>query len=394
MRVAIVAEAFLPNVNGVTNSVLRVLEHLERRGHEAIVIAPGARDHEEEITHYAGARIVRVATVMVPLVNSLPVGVPSATVLHTLAEFKPDVVHLASPFVLGAAGAFAARHLRIPAVAVYQTDIAGFSQRYHLAALAAASWDWTRTIHNMAQRTLAPSSPTIDALKIHGINNIYRWGRGVDSVRFHPAKRSQQLRDKWGQGKKIVGFVGRLASEKGVQRLAGLDVRSDIQLVIIGDGPERENLERLMPNALFLGSLSGEHLAKAYASLDVLVHTGEFETFCQVIQEAQASGVPTIAPRAGGPIDLITPGVNGELLEVATFERDLPGAVGRVLARGGQAREAARRGVRTRTWEALCDQLLDHYSAVISSTQEVPLTIIGQRPALPRWAQKALGARI
>lgn len=135
-------------------------------------------------------------------------------------------------------------------------------------------------------------------------------------------------------------------------------------------------------------------MAKAYASLDVLVHTGEFETFCQVIQEAHASGVPTIAPRAGGPIDLITPGVNGELLEVATFERDLPGAVDRVLARGGQAREAARRGVRTRTWEALCDQLLDHYSAVISSTQEVPLTIIGQRPALPRWAQKALGARI
>lgn len=398
MRVAIVAEAFLPNVNGVTNSVLRVLEHLERTGHEAIVIAPGARDHEEEITHYAGARIVRVPTVMVPLVNSLPVGVPSATVLETLAEFRPDVVHLASPFVLGAAGAFAARQLRIPAVAIYQTDVAGFSQRYHLAPLAAASWEWTRTIHNMCQRTLAPSSPTIDALKVHGINHIHRWGRGVDSVRFHPSKRSEGLRHAWdptGQ-KKLVGFVGRLASEKGVHRLQAIHPREDVQLVIIGSGPEQDYLEQLLPNAHFMGALSGEKLAQAYASLDVLVHTGEFETFCQVVQEAQASGVPTIAPRAGGPVDLITPGKNGLLLDVDGFEDELGPAVDQLTRPDllPALKESCRRGVRTRTWEALCEQLVGHYEAVISSAQEVPLTIIGQRPALPRWAQKALGARI
>lgn len=104
MRVAIVAESFLPNVNGVTNSVLRVLEHLHRQGHEAMVIAPGARDFQEEIPSYLGYEIVRVPTIKVPLVNSLPVGVPTASVQLALRSFQPDIIHLASPFVLGGAG--------------------------------------------------------------------------------------------------------------------------------------------------------------------------------------------------------------------------------------------------------------------------------------------------
>ena len=105
MRVGIVAESFLPNVNGVTNSVLRVLEHLKREGHEAMVVAPGARDFQDEIPDYLGFEIVRVPTVMVPLVDSLPIGVPTTTVAAALSEFKPDIIHLASPFVLGGAGA-------------------------------------------------------------------------------------------------------------------------------------------------------------------------------------------------------------------------------------------------------------------------------------------------
>ena len=101
MRIGIVTESFLPNVNGVTNSVLRVLEHLEATGHEAVVVAPGARGFEEEIPEYRGFPIHRVPTVRVPLVDSLPVGVPTPTVTAVLRDFEPDVVHLASPFVLG-----------------------------------------------------------------------------------------------------------------------------------------------------------------------------------------------------------------------------------------------------------------------------------------------------
>lgn len=398
MRVAIVAESFLPNVNGVTNSVLRVLEYLHAEGHEAIVVAPGAREGQEEIPDYLGFPIHRVPTVKVPLVDSLPVGVPTSAVDSAIRDFQPDIIHLASPFVLGAAGAFVARQQRIPAVALYQTDVAGFATKYHASALAYGVWEWLRTIHNSCQMTLAPSSPTIADLEEHNIKNVRHWGRGVDAVRFHPFKRSEELRRQWDPtgSKKIVGFVGRLAAEKGVHRLAGLDERSDIQVVIVGDGPERPLLEAQLPQAIFLGALGGEELAQAYASLDIFVHAGEFETFCQAIQEAQASGVPSIGPRAGGPIDLIEEGYNGLLLDVDTFVEDLPGAVDALLNPEihTELRENARASIANKTWDALCRQLLDSYEEVLEDTRRVPLTIIGQRPELPRWAARALGARV
>ena len=369
MRIGIVTESFLPNVNGVTNSVLRVLEHLEATGHEAVVVAPGARGFEEEIPEYRGFPIHRVPTVRVPLVDSLPVGVPTPTVTAVLRDFEPDVVHLASPFVLGAAGAYSAAQLGVPAVGVYQTDVAGFSGRYHLGPLATAAWEWTRLVHNACARTLAPSSPTIAALTAHGVRNVYRWGRGVDAERFNPAKRSAELRRSWEPTgrKRIVGFVGRLAAEKGVHRLAVLSGRPDIQLVIVGDGPERDRLRELMPDAVFTGQLGGDRLAEAYASLDLFVHPGEFETFCQAVQEAQASGVPTIGPRAGGPVDLIEQSVTGELLDVATFSRDLPAAVERLLddAVHDTMARTCRETVENRTWYAQGEKLLGHYREVI-----------------------------
>ncbi|MGV0437269.1 glycosyltransferase family 4 protein [Corynebacterium mastitidis] len=391
MRIGIVAESFLPNVNGVVNSVLRVLEYAKAHGHQAFVIAPGARDFQEEVPDYLGFPIHRVPTVMVPLIDSLPVGLPGPSVAATLREYQPDVVHLASPFVLGAAGAFVARQLKIPSVAVYQTDVAGFSTRYHLGPLAAASWEWTRTFHNACQRTLAPSSPTIEELRSHGIRNVHRWGRGVDARRFHPAKRSAELRRRWDPTgrKRIVGFVGRLAAEKGVHRLASLAQHPGVQLVIVGDGPERHELEGSLPNAVFTGQLGGEELARTYASLDLFVHPGEFETFCQAVQEAQASGVPTIGPRAGGPIDLITEGRNGLLLDVPTFTHELPSAVNWVLDESRYTRlcRNAREDVEGRTWEAQCEKLMGHYREAIAEHRRGPRGLGAMWGAVPLSAR-------
>lgn len=400
MRIALIAESFLPNVNGVTNSVLRILEYLKKTGHEALVIAPGARDFEEEIDSYQGYRIVRVATVKMPLIDSLPIGVPSPAVSGYLRSFKPDIVHLASPFVLGGAGALAARQLRLPALAVFQTDIAGFSQRYHLSPLAAASWEWIKTIHNACQRTLAPSTVSIQELHKHGVTQVKLWPRGVDSVRFTPEKRCAQLRRTWDPTgrKKIIGYVGRLASEKGVHRLIRLAENPDFQIVIVGNGPERDALQRAMPQAVFTGVLGGEDLAHAFASFDLFVHPGEFETFCQTIQEAQASGVPTIAPRAGGPIDLINDRVDGRLLEVEEFESQILETARWILteSRSTQMGKPARRKVEDKTWDAMCEKLIEHYQDVIDLSLTTPLTFFGPNAEvrkMPRWAARALGVR-
>ncbi|MDV3125453.1 glycosyltransferase family 1 protein [Mycobacterium sp. 21AC1] len=366
MRVAIVAESFLPNVNGVTNSVLRVLEHLRRTGHEALVIAPDTpRQQPPAERIYEGIRVHRVPSRMFPKVTSLPLGVPRPQMVRVLRGFAPDVVHLASPALLGYGGLHAARHLGVPTVAVFQTDVAGFAESYGMGVASRAAWAWTRHLHSRADRTLAPSTSAMENLAAHHVPRVFRWGRGVDITGFAPSARDERLRAAWSPaGKSIVGFVGRLAPEKHVERLAALGRREDLQLVVVGDGIDRAKLESVLPSAVFTGELHGPALAAAYASMDVFVHPGEHETFCQAVQEAMASGVPVIAPDAGGPRDLVSPYRTGLLLPVNEFEAGLPAAAEHLIAERPRYARAARRSVLSRTWPAICDELIGHYEAV------------------------------
>jgi len=368
VRVAIVAESFLPNVNGVSNSVLRVLEHLRRTGHEALVIAPDNPPGQPRADRvHDGIRVHRVPSRMFPKVTTLPLGVPMPRMVSVLRGFDPDVVHLASPALLGYGGVKAARWLGVPTVAVYQTDVPGFAASYGIPLTTRAAWAWFRHLHTLADRTLAPSSVTMESLVAQRFPRVHKWARGVDVLRFAPSARSEGLRQHWSPaGKPIVGFVGRLAPEKHVERLIALAANDSVQLVIVGDGIDQTKLQSAMPTAVFTGALYGEELSAAYASMDVFVHTGEHETFCQVVQEALASGLPVIAPDAGGPRDLVAPYRTGLLLPVNEFEARLPGAVGHLLAERHRYAPAARRSVLGRSWPVICDELLCHYEAVLS----------------------------
>ena len=368
MRVAIVTESFLPQVNGVTNSVLRVVEHLERRGHDAMVVAPGPGPDR-----YRHAEVRRVRAVDLPVISSLPIGVPSPKVHAALSEFAPDVVHLASPFVLGAYGLRSARKLGVPTVAVYQTDVAGFAAAYGLKHGARAAWRWIRKLHSNADRTLAPSHASVRALTDHGVPRVYRWPRGVDTSLFTPQRVDPALRARLAPNDELlVGYVGRLAPEKHVHRLASLNGMPGVRVVVVGEGPQEETLRELMPDAAFLGFRTGVDLATAYASLDVFVHPGPFETFCQAAQEAMASGLPVLAPNAGGPCDLVDHGRTGYLLAPYDDERfavELWSYVALLRQNGlrWRAGAAARESVLGRTWSAVCDELLGHYAQVSAS---------------------------
>ncbi len=370
MRVAIVTETFLPVINGVSNSVMRVVEHLVRCGHQPLVVAPGPGPDS-----YFGAPVVRIPALDLPVVDSVPVGVPTRKVVTALRDFAPDVVHLASPVIVGARGLWAARRLGVPTVAVYQTDIAGFADSYGLGFAARTAWRWTRRVHSVADRTLAPSTSAAAALVAHGVPRVHRWGRGVDTAHFRPSQRDERLRTQLApRGEMLVGFVGRLAPEKKVLRLSALRDVPGIRLVVVGDGPDRRQLAKRLPEAVFLGFKTGDELAQAYASLDVFVHTGPFETFCQAVQEALASGLPVIAPDAGGPRDLVVHGRSGLLLpETGKPDADeVFGAALRdavlALTQDPELRTrygtVARRDVLRRTWSAVCDELIGHYAAV------------------------------
>lgn len=372
MRVVVVTESFLPTVNGVTTSVLRVLEHLARHGHEALVIAPAGRG----TTSYAGHPVHRVPSVAY---RQFPVGLPNPQVAAAMAGFRPDVVHVASPFLLGAQAIAAAARLGVPSVAVFQTDVARYAGTNGLGLGSAVAWRLVRRIHDQATTTLVPSRASLHDLEAAGVGRLATWGRGVDSALFHPNRRAgdaaQALRGAWGApGRVLVGYVGRLAPEKEVDRLAALRPLRDARLVVVGGGPSLPGLRRRLRHLdpVFTGPLHGDHLADAYAALDVFVHTGSTETFGQTVQEAHASGLPVVAPAAGGPLDLVRHGVDGFLFE-PRHDHSLRRGV-RALVESGELRarwgEAGRRAVVGRTWATLGDELLEHYRRVMADVRD------------------------
>jgi phosphatidylinositol alpha 1,6-mannosyltransferase len=313
IRVSIVTESFAPDINGVANSVLRVAEHLAARGHEPLVIAPHPGLGRQAVAGTFPYLVVRVPSVPLP-------GYPQVRV--TLAE----------------------------------------AEEY--------TWRRIRAIHNAAHRTLAPSRSAATALQDRGVRRVWLWRRGVDTVGFHPAHRSAALRRALSPaGEVLVGYVGRLAIEKRVDLLAATTRLPGVRVVIVGDGPQRTALQRAMPQAIFLGMRRGAQLARIYASLDVFVHTGPFETFGQTVQEALASGVPVVAPAAGGPVDLVDHDRTGLLVPpndpqaIATAVADLAATPDRRNRFGENACAA----VAGRTWQVIGDELIGHYAAVHSA---------------------------
>ena len=392
VRVAVIAESFLPQMNGVTHSLLRVLDHLAERGDEAIVIAPGSRrDRPRDV---AGTRILRVPSFAMPRyrkVRVAPGGV--APIRRLLRDFEPDVVHVASPFVLGWRGVLAAQDLGLPSVAVYQTEVPAYAARYGMRGLEHLLWNHVRNIHQRASLTLAPSSYTIDQLTGVGVKDVKLWARGVDSTRFDPTHRSAAFRSKVGVSddghgpEVVVGFVGRLAVEKQVEDLRVLADIPNVRLVIVGEGPQKERLRRVLPHAHFTGFLGGDALAQAVASFDIMASPGEFETFCQTIQEAMASEIPVVAPARGGPLDLVDSSRTGwlyrpgDLAGMRAHVADLAGDAAKRRAFGRTARQT----VLGRSWKSVCSQLIGHYSSAIA--QPAPQVIGRSYTGAARWAQ-------
>nr|WP_255523944.1 glycosyltransferase family 1 protein [Terrabacter sp. MAHUQ-38] len=373
----------MPSVNGVTTSVCRVVEQLRHRGDDVVVIAP--RSREEGAATFHGAAVHRVASLPV---RQFDVGLPVPEIQRLLETVAPDLVHVASPFVLGARGLAAARALDLPTVAVFQTDMAAYVRQHTPgaagAAAAATAWRWIRRIHGWADLTLAPSTAALADLRDQDVPRTALWGRGVDASLFNPEWRRDALtralrRELAPSGERLVGYVGRLAPEKEVERLAEVADLPGTRLVVVGDGPSRGAVGAVLTEAVaastgrpnrppvFLGPRHGDDLARAYACLDLFVHTGTSETFGQTIQEAGASGLPVVAPRAGGPLDLVVDGVNGYLFDPSR-PGDLREQVLRVLGHPGHAEALGRRGhdlVRDRSWAAVVDRLVTHYESVL-----------------------------
>lgn len=363
MRVALVCETFLPDVNGVTTTLCRILEHLQAEGHPALLFAPAGAPES-----YAGTEIIPLNGMPLPMYPEVKLTPPQFGMSMRLRQFRPDVLHLAGPAFMGAAVPNIAYSLRVPVISSYHTDFGAYSRHYGLGFLRDGVNAWLRWIHNRTRLTLCPSRATLTALRAYGFRRLRIWGRGVDTERFHPRHRSEAWRAAVGlePGETLLLYVGRIASEKRIELLGdamqGLD---KIRLVLVGDGPARADLERRCAGlpVHFTGYLKGQALATAYASADAFVFPSDTDTFGQVIQEAMASGLPVVGARSGGTLDLVreqetgllfAPGIAGDL------RRQL-----RRLAHDPQLRkamgQAGRVAAEQRSWPSVIRELVAYY---------------------------------
>ena len=353
MRVAIITESFPPDVNGVAHCVLRVAELLTKQGHHPLVIAPRPPRDTRDPGPFPYP-VVRVPAVPLPGYPSFRLGLPSHRVREALIRHRAEVVHLASPVFLGAHGAAVARRLGLPTVAVYQTNLPSYARAYRLGRTGEAfAWRWLRGIHNEAARTLAPSTATATGLLSRGIGNVWLWGRGVDTRRFNPARRSEQLRTallaqggtalpahggtalpahggraQAPGGEVIAGYVGRLATEKRVELLAGITALDRVRLVIVGAGPAEAMLRQHIPDAIFLGERRGMSWRPSTPASTCSCTADRMRRSGRRCRRPPRAGFRWWRRPPGGPLDLVENGVTGYIVPPSD-----PGAFTAAVAR-------------------------------------------------------------
>jgi glycosyltransferase involved in cell wall biosynthesis len=362
-RVAVLTESFLPKVDGVVKTAFLTVRYLQETGREVLVFAP-----DIAVDQVGNSQVIPLPSISVPQAPETRMALPNPVVARHIEDFNPDLIHLFSPAAMAVNGMAVGRHLNLPVIANYQTDLPGYTEHYGFPLLSGPVNRWLRYIHNGCHLTLAPTRTIIGQLRAVGYRRVRHWGRGVNTERFNPRHARPQMRQRLLNGRDpeslLCIFVGRLAQEKRIDLLLEVARTPGVALTIIGDGALREQLEATFAgaNVFFTGYLIGDELAQAYASADVFAFPGEYETFGQVIQEAMASGLPAIVVNAGGAPDVIVDGVSGIAVDPAA---DAFAEVIRQLRDDPLSRQAMSRSAREmaqqRPWSALMAQLEGYY---------------------------------
>lgn len=375
MRIALFTETFLPKVDGIVTRLRYTVEHLQRQGDQVLIFSP-----DGGLTEYKGARIYGVSGFPLPLYPELKLALPRPAIGEALEAFQPDIIHVVNPAVLGLAGLYYGKALKVPLLASYHTHLPQYLQHYGLGMLEGLLWELLKAMHNQAQLNLCTSTAMVEELTAHGIERVELWQRGVDTETFQPELASREMRSHLSQGhpdSPLLLYVGRLGAEKEIDRIKPvLEAIPGARLALVGDGPYRQELEKHFDGTAthFVGYLAGKELASAYASADAFVFPSRTETLGLVLLEAMAAGCPVVAARSGGIPDIVEDGVNGFLFDpsdeggaIAATQRLLSHQEERETLRQNARREAERWG-----WAAATRQLQKYYRSVVASTQSLP----------------------
>ncbi|EDX75396.1 glycosyl transferase, group 1 family protein [Coleofasciculus chthonoplastes PCC 7420] len=375
MRIALFTETFLPKVDGIVTRLRHTVDHLQRNGDQVLVICP-----DGGLTEHKGAKIYGVSAFPLPLYPELKLALPRPAIGIALAKFKPDVIHVVNPAVLGLGGLYYAKAMQIPLIASYHTHLPQYLQHYGLGMLEPVMWELIKANHNQAQLNLCTSTAMVEELRGRGIQHLDLWQRGVDTETFRPSLASEDMRSHLSQGhpeSPLLLYVGRLSAEKEIDRIKPvLESIPGARLALVGDGPHRSALEKHFAGTPthFVGYLTGEALGSAFASADAFIFPSRTETLGLVLLEAMAAGCPVVAARSGGIPDIVTDGVNGYLFD----PKDEQGAIAATqrLFQEQTERETLRENARAEaerwSWSAATRQLQQYYQGVVLSRSLLP----------------------
>lgn len=379
MKIAFFTETFLPKVDGIVTRLSRTVEQLVIAGDEVLVFCP-----EGAPSSFAGARIVGVPAMPLPLYPELKLALPRPAVSDALDQFQPDLVHVVNPAVLGLGGIWLAKTRELPLVASYHTHLPKYLEHYGMGMLEPLLWELLKAAHNQAQLNLCTSTAMVEELRSHGIQHTALWQRGVDTKLFCPERARPEIRKRLlgphSDSDALLLYVGRLSAEKQIERIRPvLDAVPNARLALVGDGPHRQQLEKVFAGTAttFVGYLGGEELAGAYASADAFLFPSSTETLGLVLLEAMAAGSPVVAARRGGIPDIVTDGVNGCLYEPDGADdgaASLIAAAKRVLGDNAERqllRQKARAEAERWDWAGATKQLRNYYCRVAGLPAEL-----------------------
>jgi glycosyltransferase involved in cell wall biosynthesis len=289
MRIALVTDAWFPQVNGVVRSLSTTVEHVATAGHQIDIISPEG-----------------LKTFPCPTYPEIRLSVGAGRHLRErLAAHEPDAIHVSTEGPLGLAARRWCQRNRRAFTTAYHTQFPEYV-RARLPLPLSAGYALARWFHGAAARTLVATPSMRRRLEERGFRNIVTWSRGVDSDLFRPG-----AKDLLDLPRPLWLYFGRVAVEKGIGDFLALDLPGT--KVVIGDGPARAELQRCHPRAVFLGYKHGEDLARHVAACDVFVFPSRTDTFGLVLLEAMACGLPVAAYPVTGPLDVVVDGVTGVL---------------------------------------------------------------------------------
>jgi glycosyltransferase involved in cell wall biosynthesis len=321
LRIAVVTETWPPEVNGVAMTLAKLVQGLSHRNHDVQLIRPRQTKTDSPMSD-SSLEEVLMRGMPIPRYPELKLGLPSKkTLVKTWTLRRPDVVHIATEGPLGWSALQAAKVLKLPVTSDFRTNFQSYSKHYGVGWLRKPIVAYLRKFHNATACTMVPTRELMRTLSQNGFANLKVVSRGVDTKLFNISKRDTSLRSSWGatDETKVLISVGRMAPEKNLDQVlktyeALKSTGQAFKLVMVGDGPLKDQFQKRYPEIIFSGMLTQSNLAAYYASSDLFIFPSQTETFGNVTLEALASGIPVLAFDCAAARDWVQTGVNGWLV--------------------------------------------------------------------------------